>query len=131
MEFKKCIGCYLRDKNGDCRLLRHPDRACHDIRLAYQIGGSDERYDPWIPCSERLPKADACPMDCMVTRESQYIGNYVDIAVCESDGTWTHEDWDAIVVGDVESGRKTGLISTRDDEIVAWMPLPEAYKGGK
>ena len=86
--------------------------------------------DEWIPVSERLPSAEDCPMDCMVTRKSKYVGNYVDMAVAEANGTWTHEDWDAIVLGDVESGRKTGLISTRDDEIIAWMPLPEPYKGG-
>jgi len=85
----------------------------------------------WIPVSERLPSAEDCPMDCMVTRKSKYVGNYVDMAVAEANGTWTHEDWDAIVLGDVESGRKTGLISTRDDEIIAWMPLPEPYKGGE
>ena len=85
----------------------------------------------WIPCSERLPDADDCPIDCMVTRKSKFIGNYVDMAVCERNGTWTHEDWDAIVLGDVESGKKTGLISTRDDNIIAWMPLPEPWKEGE
>ena len=85
----------------------------------------------WIPCSERLPDADDCPIDCMVTRKSKFIGNYVDMAVGERNGTWTHEDWDAIVLGDVESGKKTGLISTRDDNIIAWMPLPEPWKEGE
>lgn len=83
----------------------------------------------WILCSERLPDADDCPMDCMVTRKSKFMGNYVDVAVCERNGTWTHEDWDAIVLGDVESGKKTGLVSTRDDDIIAWMPLPAPWKG--
>ena len=85
----------------------------------------------WILVSERLPSKEDCPMDCLVTRKSNFIGNYVDMAVAEANGTWTHEDWDAIVLGDVESGRKTGLISTRDDEIIAWMPLPTPYKGGE
>lgn len=82
----------------------------------------------WIPCSERLPDAEDCPMDCLVTRKSKFIGNYTDMAVCERDGTWTHEDWKAVVLGDVESGKATGLISTRDDDIIAWMPLPEPYQ---
>ena len=82
----------------------------------------------WIPCSERLPEAEDCPMDCLVTRKSKYIGNYTDMAVCEKNGMWTHEDWDAIVLGDVEDGKSTGLISTRDDDIIAWMPLPEPWK---
>ena len=82
----------------------------------------------WIPCSERLPEAEDCPMDCLVTRKSKYIGNYTDMAVCEKNGMWTHEDWEAIVLGDVKDGKSTGLISTRDDDIIAWMPLPEPYR---
>jgi len=89
---------------------------------------SAEAVQGWIPCSERLPSAEDCPMDCIVTRKNEFIGNFVDMAVAEADGTWTHEDWDAIVLGDVESGRKTGLISTHDNEILAWMPLPKPYR---
>lgn len=102
----------------------------------WQMGWLDKYDDTknqtrWTPCSERLPSKEDCPMDCLVTRKSNFIGNYVDMAVAEANGTWTHEDWDAIVLGDVESGRKTGLISTRDDGIIAWMPLPTPYKGGE
>jgi hypothetical protein len=82
----------------------------------------------WIPVSERLPEKEDCPMDCLVTRKSKTIGNYTDMAVAESDGTWTHEDWEAIVLGDNVSGKKTGLLNTRGDEIVAWMPLPEPWR---
>lgn len=78
----------------------------------------------WIPCSERLPSAEDCPMDCMVTRRSEYVGNYTDMAVAEADGTWTHEDWKAITL----NGEAT-CISTRDADIIAWMPLPKPYKG--
>lgn len=82
----------------------------------------------WISCSERLPDEKDCPMDCLVTRYSEQIGAYVDMAVCERDGTWTHEDWDAIVLGDVESGKKTGLMNTHDHPIIAWMPLIQPYR---
>ena len=85
--------------------------------------------DSWIPVSERMPKKEDCPMDCLVTRKSKTIGNYTDMAVAESDGTWTHEDWKAIVLGDNVSGKKTGLLNTRGDEIVAWMPQVEPWKG--
>jgi hypothetical protein len=78
----------------------------------------------WIPCSERLPDAEDCPMDCMVTRRSKYVGNYTDMAVAEADGTWTHENWKAITI----KGKAT-CISTRDADIIAWMPLLEPYKG--
>lgn len=86
---------------------------------------SAEAVQGWIPCSERLPSAEDCPMDCMVTRRSKYIGNYTDMAVAEANGTWTHEDWKAITL----EGEAT-CISTRDADIIAWMPLPTPYKGG-
>jgi hypothetical protein len=102
---------------------------CYEARKAIRaLPSAEPKTGGWIPCSERLPSEEDCPMDCMVTRRGKFMGNYVDMAVAERNGTWTHEDWTAIVLGDVESGRKTGLISTRDDEIIAWMPLPPAYK---
>ena len=87
--------------------------------------------DSWILCSKKMPESADCPMDCLVTRKSKTIGNYTDMAVAEKSGTWTHEDWEAIVLGDNVSGKKTGLLNTRGDEIVAWMPLPEPYKEGE
>ena len=106
-----------------------------DLQRAYEEGYKQGRYDEmvetemslpgWIPVSERLPSAEDCPMDCMVTRRSKYVGNYTDMAVAEADGTWTHEDWIAITI----NGNAT-CISTRDADIIAWMPLPTPYKGG-
>ena len=94
------------------------------------IGEYEEMIKPlkreiceWIPVSERLPKAEDCPMDCMVTRKSKFVGNYVDMAVAEKNGTWTHEDWKAITI----DGKAT-CISTRDADIIAWMPLPDPYR---
>jgi hypothetical protein len=97
------------------------------LEKAYEQGKADAA-PKWIPVSERLPEKEDCPMDCLVTRKSKTIGNYTDMAVAESDGTWTHEDWEAIVLGDNVSGKKTGLLNTRGDEIVAWMPLPEPWR---
>ena len=77
----------------------------------------------WIPVTERLPSAEDCPMDCMVTRRSKYVGNYTDMAVAEGNGTWTHEDWKAITI----KGEAT-CISTKDADIIAWMPLPEPFR---
>ena len=97
------------------------------LEKAYEQGKKDALK--WVPVSERLPESADCPMDCLVTRKSKNIGNYTDMAVAEKDGTWTHEDWEAIVLGDNVSGKKTGLLNTRGDEIVAWMPQVEPWKG--
>lgn len=83
----------------------------------------------WVSVSEKMPGKEDCPMDCLVTRKGEYIGNYTDMAVAESDGTWTHEDWRAIALGENVYEKKTGLLKTRGDEIIAWKPLPEPWKG--
>ena len=82
---------------------------------------SAEAVQGWIPCSERLPDEKDCPMDCLVTRYSEQIGAYVDVAVCERDGTWTHEDWDAVVLGDVESVRRSAeRIEEKGEDYERW-----------
>ena len=98
------------------------------LEKAYEQGKADAA-SKWIPVSKEMPKKEDCPMDCLVTRKSKTIGNYTDMAVAEKSGTWTHEDWEAIVLGDNVSGKKTGLLNTRGDEIVAWMPMPEPWEG--
>ena len=123
----------------ECDICKYKDECGYDFQYKISTDNMNTLSDAlmrskcevdakWIPCSERLPDAEDCPMDCIVTRKNEFIGNFVDMAVAEADGTWTHEDWDAIVLGDVESGRKTGLISTHDNEIIAWMPLIQPYR---
>ena len=105
----------------------------NERKRGYEQGKADANHpeipNSWILCSKKMPESADCPMDCLVTRKSKTIGNYTDMAVAEKSGTWTHEDWEAIVLGDNVSGKKTGLLNTRGDEIVAWMPLPEPWKG--
>jgi len=101
-------------------------KECKECKERLRNLPSAEAVQGWIPCSERLPSAEDCPMDCLVTRRSKYVGNYTDMAVAEANGTWTHEDWKAITI----KGEAT-CISTRDADIIAWMPLPKPYKGGE
>lgn len=55
----------------------------------------------WIPCSERLPEA---PTFCLVTTDGSY-NDVIDIAMYMSDG------WH------------------KASKVLAWMPLPEPWKG--
>lgn len=68
----------------------------------------------WIPCSERLPEEEE---DVLVTDgESMAVGYY-------------REDvraWDSVNFGWIEN-RENGY---GINEVIAWMPLPEPYKGG-
>ena len=78
----------------------------------------------WIPCSEKLPEANG---RYLVTRglnacgslwNRVYITNYSDLMGLKSERIW----W----VGNV--GKSD---FERIDDVIAWMPLPEPYMGGK
>jgi len=67
---------------------------------------SADRPQEWIPCSERLP-----------TKEGHYLGSfnephYID-NICVGLAYWTGSKWHGKVA----------------NEINAWMPLPEPWKG--
>ena len=65
----------------------------------------------WIPCSERLPKADEYNGD--VAKYYLVQNEYGDMLVAR----YTHSDyWEQIY-----------QLKPISDEIVAWMPLPEPY----
>ena len=74
----------------------------------------------WIPCSERLPEPnrhDALNVDVYYLAQTEF-GDMIVASYNEShEGTkW----WELIY-----------SYRIFDDEIVAWMPLPEPYKGGE
>lgn len=65
--------------------------------------------DRWVPCSERLPEED---------------GEYL---------TWIRYDGHEFM--SIEDFECSGLLAQwnfegrNDDEVIAWMPLPDPYKG--
>ncbi|MDY6296630.1 MAG: DUF551 domain-containing protein [Schwartzia succinivorans] len=75
----------------------------------------------WIPCSERLPEANGRYLAtrglnaCGALWNRTYIINYSDLMGLKSERIW----WDGNVgKSDFE----------RFDDVVAWMPLPKAYR---
>lgn len=69
-------------------------------------------FNPWIPCSERLPD------DVEIGEE------YPTVIFCTKD---------AVCVGFYEyyrGGKWWAAEEYTVDNVIAWMPLPEAYKGG-
>lgn len=70
----------------------------------------------WIPCSERLPEEDG---QYLITVKYKHVDGYDDIYA--EHGEWYDGKWDMFFFG--HCGEAEGII--------AWMPLPEPYKGDK
>ena len=77
-----------------------------NINIAESIINA-EPYSDWIPCSERLPEDE----------RNVLITYYDDITIGwyrKSENTWMIYE---------------GETNAEPDEVTAWMPLPESYKG--
>ena len=71
---------------------------------------------PWIPCSERLPNCNGC---YLVWRPHFFGGEIGMPAICYFDGQNTWHDSYGVDF--------TRILNAKD--VVAWMPLPQPYKG--
>ena len=97
---------------------------CDDCGTIFDDIPSAQPEQRWIPCSEKLPEANG---RYLVTRglnacgslwNRVYITNYSDLMGLKPERIW----W----VGNV--GKSD---FERIDDVIAWMPLPEPYMGGK
>ena len=113
-------GMYVQDINGR-------------IREAREKVPSAQPEQRWIPCSERLPE-DIRPV--IVTWKNtdpksyyQYIvGKHFTGTACYKNGKWY---WYSSTTEDMlaEYGRYDSEEFDEAIECIAWMPLPEPYKG--
>ena len=90
--------------------------AIEDIRTL----PSADRPQEWIPCSERLPKGTDGISDCEMVLMTLSLG-YVSCGWINGDTAYVLIDnpvYDQIVIKDRE-------------DVLAWMPLPPAYKEGE
>lgn len=78
-----------------------------DVDAIIELVNSQPQVGEWIPVSERLPETDDLMLVSCRTKKGV---NSVNRAYC-SNGAWHG------------SGSMSG--------VVAWMPLPEPYKGGE
>ena len=72
---------------------------------------NDTAHPNWIPCNNRLPETDC---DVLIQDEQFFGGSLIAVA-CFENGKWEWRD-------DMSTSAKP--------KPVAWMPLPEPYKGG-
>lgn len=87
-----------------------------------------EWYKPneWIPCSERLPE-----FPCLVSDANgnmPYVPTGIVTVESKDKGTWAI---DASRIDPVQTlNGRTANLFVYGNRIVAWMPLPDPYKGG-
>ena len=97
----------------DADRLRNIAISNRDMEMVYEIDQSPTIASPkWIPIEERLPESAGF---YLITFKSS-MGNYI---VCEMCYRKNEDNWS-------ENGVKP--VCLRNEEILAWMPLPKPYK---
>lgn len=76
----------------------------------------EPKIGQWISCSERLPK---CNGRYMVWKSNYYGGERSEVTICYFDGQNTWHDADGVDFARI----------LNESDVIAWMPLPEPYKG--
>lgn len=92
----------LDEQRGDDSWVGNAFKICL-LGVVNDLAALPSAEPQWIPVSERLPIP---PTFCLVTTDGSH-GDVIDIALYMSDG------WH------------------KASEVLAWMPLPEPYKGGE
>ena len=115
--------------------------------VVYEV--AEEYNNGWIPCSKKMPPVET---DVFIVAKRKYRGGefkyitttamYEDGTVLENDSCWLWKD----IEGEWNEEEDCYIIpegwwenrhynpddvynSLIDDEVIAWMPLPEPYKG--
>ena len=107
-------------KTGAEHILVH-----HALNVVDEIPPADVRPVGWIPCSERLP---------VVTYD--YLGNWKSegVLLYFADGHYDIGHFNPVGVFETFDGEGDAVYAgsprPEDEEVIAWMPLPEPYKGG-
>jgi len=124
-----------RDGKNEGNPLAQYNKGLEDGKKAIENLPSAQPEQQWIPCSERLPE-DIRPV--IVTWKNtdpksyyQYIvGKHFTGTACYKNGKWY---WYSSTTEDMlaEYGRYDSEEFDEAIECIAWMPLPEPYKGGE
>lgn len=104
--FEWCNGCKEYDQSAHC---------CHRWTKAIRNTVEELRNESqWIPCSERMPEINTYVLATTV---------WGDVTIAERLGaisTYDNYDWFTC----------EGNNNAENEDILAWMPLPEPYKEG-
>jgi len=83
------------------------------LDMAIEALSAESKTMEWIPVSERLPKRDEIVLVSYKTTDTVHMCKYLDDGI--ENPWWSYND-DCLAWNNV---------------ILAWMPLPEPYKGGE
>lgn len=138
LKTQSCTDCYSADDAYYC-----PDREC-PVREATHMAIAALESTRWIPVSERPPE---CEQEVMICTKKAVVTSaiYEDGTIPEVDSEWHWEDIDYAGWNEEED---CGIIpegwwenrhfnpddvynNPVDQEVVAWMPLPEPYQEDK
>ena len=101
-------------------------RALQYDREQYEKGYADGRACvKWIPCKERLPEEDKEVLISYRYKEGEGNPRHVDIDIT----TYGQMYFGGRKVGEHKHWRAPFEYFTSNYEVIAWMPLPEPYKG--
>ena len=112
-----CDSCALASVKSECFFKKQ--ESCLDHNAILDVPAVEER---WIPCSERLPEESGRYLvtrglnACGALWNRVYIINYSDLMGLKSERIW----WNGNV------GKSD---FQKIDDVIAWKPLPEPYKG--
>lgn len=98
-------------------LNEHSREAYHEIKQMLKELPPSQSEQQWIPCSKRLPEGEYVLISKKPTKISGSKWS-VDIAIRTSDPRSRKIQW-----------RDSGFGVIQDDKVLAWMPLPEPWKG--
>ena len=98
---------------GECS---YAETGCGDCAIVEKVRKalSADRPQEWIPCSERLPRARKSVLLAVNHKCGDWVGEGCYWETTDNHIIWKGYRWNA---------------TYWDDEIIAWMPLPEPWKG--
>lgn len=117
---------FIKSLGGECIAAR--DSKTHELLPISSIDAlpSAQPEPQWIPCSERLPEEDG---DYWVTVDPRYVPpqyKSTDI-ILWSNGKWMMADY-FVIDGEGRKMPEYKAVEV-DIPIIAWMPLPEPWRG--
>lgn len=103
----------------------HHDYLSGEYRKALRMAIKALEAQEWIPCSERLPEEDVEVLISYRYKEGEGDTSHTDIDIT----TYGQMYFGGNKVGDHKHWRAPFEYFESNYEVVAWMPLPECYRG--